>query len=98
MVMEFSIRETREKLTLIPELLEKEDAVGVVTRRGKRILAVMPWHVYESILETMELLGDEDAMRAFREGVRQATEGKTRPVEELWSRSEALGSRTAASG
>lgn len=97
MVMEFSTRDTREKLTLLPELLEKESAVGAVTRRGKRVLAVMPWHVYESILETMEILGDE-AMKAFREGVRHAAEGKTRPVEELWAKSEAMGDAPAATG
>lgn len=54
-----------------------------VTRLGKPVLALMSWDVYESLLETMEILGDEEMMAAFRQGVKEMQEGKFIPWQEV---------------
>jgi PHD/YefM family antitoxin component YafN of YafNO toxin-antitoxin module len=77
------IVEARNKLTALPEEFAREPEVGAVavTRRGKPVLAVMPWDLYEAIVETLEVLGDEDLMAALRQSIKEAMEGKTIPWE-----------------
>lgn len=85
----FSMVEAREQLTRLPELFAQElrscheiEAVSV-TRHGKRVLAILPWELYESILETMEILGDEDQMVALREGIQALERGETVSLEDV---------------
>jgi antitoxin YefM len=72
------IIEARKKLTSLPEEFEREPEMGAVavTRRGKPVLAVMSWELYESLVETLEILGDEKLLTALREGIEEAAEGK----------------------
>lgn len=39
------------------------------------------WDRYESLVETLEIMGDEDLMAALRKGIREVDEGKTIPWE-----------------
>lgn len=72
------IIEARSKLTALPEQFEQEPEPGAVTvtRRGKPVLAILPWDLYESLIETLEILGDEQLVAALRQSVREAAEGK----------------------
>ena len=80
-----SIVEAREQLTRLPEQFAQElkahnNPVPIkVTRHNKPVLAIMPWELYESIMETLEILGDEEQMAALRQGIQEAREGKGRP-------------------
>ncbi|MXY82119.1 MAG: type II toxin-antitoxin system Phd/YefM family antitoxin, partial [Gemmatimonadetes bacterium] len=47
-----------------------------VTRRGQPVLALMPWSLYQGIVETLEVLGDEAECAALREGIRQIEAGE----------------------
>lgn len=71
--------EARRKLTSLPEELEgrMEDNAVAVTRRGKPVLAIMTWELFEAIYETLEIMGDEQLMTSLRQGIREAREGKT---------------------
>ena len=75
------IIEARNRLTKLPEELERKPETGAIaiTRRGKPVLAVMSWDLYESITEIMEILADENLMRAIRRGLREIEEGKLIP-------------------
>jgi antitoxin YefM len=70
------IIKARDRLTSLPEELSEEPGAIVVTRRGEPVLAILPWDLYESIVETLEILGDEDLMAALRQSIREASEGK----------------------
>jgi len=76
---ELSMAEARSRLTQLPEELTREPGIGAVTvtRRGKPVLAVMSWDLYESVMETLEILGEPELMAALRESIREASEGKT---------------------
>lgn len=78
------IIEARNKLTSLPELFEQEPDLGAVTvtRRGKPVLAVMSWELYEAIVETLEIMGDEDLMSALRQSIKEAEEGQGIPWEQ----------------
>ncbi len=81
------IRETRElttvnarrELTKLPEQLGANPATVAVTRRGKPVLAIITWEDYLSIIETLEILSDNDAVEQLRRGIKEVTEGKQIP-------------------
>ena len=72
----YSMSEARNELTAMPEKLEKQRGAAAITRRGKPVLAVMPWDLYESIMETLEILGDEEMTAALHKGVGEIAAGK----------------------
>lgn len=73
------IIQARKRLTSLPEEFEREPETGAVavTRRGKPVLAVMPWDLYEAISETLEIMGDQKLMGALAESVKDIESGKT---------------------
>ncbi len=85
MIKTMPIIEVRRKLTTLCEEFEQEPETGAiaVTRRGKPILAVMPWELYESIVETLEIMGDEELMQALRLGIKDIEEGRTSSMDEV---------------
>ena len=70
-------------LTQLPELLAEENRAVALTRRGKPVLAVMPWELFESIIETMEIMGDAEMMEALRQGIRDVQEGNIVSLDEV---------------
>lgn len=71
-----SMSEARNELTSMPELLEKKHGTVAITRRGKPVLALMPWDLYEAIIETLEVLGDEKMMAALQKGIKEIAAGR----------------------
>jgi hypothetical protein len=43
----------------------------------------MSWDVYESLVETLEIMGDKDLMADLRRSIREVREGKTIPWERV---------------
>lgn len=67
---ELTITQARRALLDLPAQLAKApDKAISVTRRGRPVLAVMPWDLYESIIETLEVLSDPAATAALRASV-----------------------------
>jgi antitoxin YefM len=79
----YSIPEIRERITRLPKYFEQKPEMITVTRRGKPIMAILPWELYESIMETLEIMGDEELMAAIREGIKDIEEGRTKPLDEV---------------
>jgi PHD/YefM family antitoxin component YafN of YafNO toxin-antitoxin module len=92
------IRETRElttvnarrELTKLPEQLGASPATVAVTRRGKPVLAIITWEDYLSILETLEVLSDNDAVEQLRRSIKEVTEGKQIPWTKAKTRLDTL--------
>lgn len=53
-----------------------------ITRRGKPVLAVLPWELYEAITETLEVMADKETMEKLRQSIQEMGEGSTIPWEE----------------
>ena len=78
-----SMVEARKQLTSLPEEFERQedlDAVAV-TRRGKPVLAVMPWELYETITETLEVMADKEMTSVLKESIAQYGRGEAIPWE-----------------
>ena len=76
------ITEAREELTSLPDRLAETHETVTVTRRGKPVLAILPWEEYEALIETLEILGDVETMAALRQGIKEAKQGKAVPWEQ----------------
>lgn len=81
MFKDIPITEARHELTSLPERLAKDPGAVAVTRRGKPVLALMPWEFYESLMETLEIMGDRELMKDLRKGIQEAREERGIPWE-----------------
>lgn len=82
-VRTYSISEIGDVIAHLPEQFEHEPEAVAVTRHGKPVMAILPWELYEAIMETLEVVSDQELMAAFRQGVQELTEGKGRPWEDV---------------
>ena len=74
---ELSFSEARIALLDLPEKLARTpDRAVTITRRGQPVLAILPWEFYESIVETLDILGDPEMVRALREGLEDLKGGR----------------------
>ena len=84
MAQSMPIGEVRKTINRLPEQLTKSPETGAitVTRRGEPVLALLSWDLYESILETLEIISDEEQMTALKKSVGELKNGKGIPWEE----------------
>ncbi len=88
-----SISEAKNKLTHLPEQFAEDPIAVTVTRHGKPVMTILPYETYkkfqevletiESLQETLEIMQDEELMVAFRQGIQELAEGKSRPWEDV---------------
>ncbi len=84
---QLTISEARRDLLELPKRLARapEHAVSI-TRRGRPVLAIMPWDLYESIVETLDVLSDPEMGSALRESLEDLKHGRLVSNEEAKKR------------
>jgi len=75
------ITEARDELTSLPDELHRTHETVTVTRRGKPVLAILPWEEYEALVETLEVMADEELMASLQQGIKEVRQGKVIPWE-----------------
>ncbi|MDE3076535.1 MAG: type II toxin-antitoxin system Phd/YefM family antitoxin [Chloroflexota bacterium] len=78
-----TITEARQRLLHLPAETAADEEPIVVTRHGRPVLAILNLEQYqelESVLETAELLADEELMAGLRESMSQADHDQTLDV------------------
>lgn len=92
-----SISEAQREITQLPEQFEQGLEAATVTRYGKPVMTIVPAETYkeliakigelqdqiEGLIETMEILRDEETMAALRLSLQDVAEGRVRPWEEV---------------
>ena len=77
LMTELTISEARKALLDLPEKLARTPERAVtITRRGQPVLAVLPWELYESIIETLDILGDPEMVKALRASLEDLDRGR----------------------
>lgn len=69
-----TISEARKQLLELPEALQDETVV--ITRHGKPVMAALSYELFESLTETLDLLGNTALMEDLRESLGQAERGE----------------------
>lgn len=80
-----TISNARNRLLRLPKELARrgQPKALTVTQHGKPVLAILPWEFYDSLVETLEVLGDAEFMASLRKGVQELKEGKGIPLEKV---------------
>ena len=74
---QLTISEARRGLLDLPEKLARTSERAVtITRRGQPVLAILPWELYESIIETLDILGDPEMVTALRASLEDIKRGR----------------------
>ncbi len=85
-IEQIPMAQARGMLGRLPEKLSKENRAVALTKRGKPVLVVIPWELYESIAETMEILEDAEMMDGVRKGIQDMREGNLISHDEVVAR------------
>ncbi len=83
MINTVSMKELRPKL---PEVMKRIDGKldrYIVTKRGKPVVVMLSIDDYESLMETLDILADPEAMAGIRQGEKEIRKGKTRSWKEI---------------
>ncbi|HEY0076615.1 MAG TPA: type II toxin-antitoxin system Phd/YefM family antitoxin [Abditibacteriaceae bacterium] len=88
MARTLSMAEARNKLTQLPDEFAQDAETGAVTvtRHGRPVLAIMPYELYDSIVETLEVMSDPELVSALRQSIREAAQGEMIPWEKAKKR------------
>jgi antitoxin YefM len=75
--------EARARLSdLLGEVEARQEHV-VITRNGRPLAVVLSAEEYEALEETLEILGDEDALDALRESEQDVQAGRLSSLDEV---------------
>ena len=75
MARELPITEARARLTQIADDLVDSHHTVTVTNRGKPMMTLIGYEMYESIMESLEIMSDPDLMAQLRQSLREARSG-----------------------
>ena len=85
-----AISKAAQEFTSLPDRFTEELEATIITRSGKKVMAILPYYMYkalldtiESLQETLEIMKDEETMAAFREGVQALERGETVAWEDV---------------
>ena len=82
-VGQMPLAEAQEVLAQLPERLAQGKQPLALTRSGDPVLAVLPWDLFESLVETLEIMSDHSLMAAIRDDLSGADEQTLVPIEQL---------------
>ena len=66
--------------------VEKEESTVAVTKNGVPTAVILSMEKFTGLLETLDILTDEEAMKSLRKAMRQAREGKWVHEKEVFGR------------
>ena len=81
---EMPLMTMRQRLTGLNRELQKSPGTVVrVTHRGKPALAVMSAELYDSIVETLDVMSDPEAVEALRGSLADIESGRVRALDQV---------------
>ena len=78
---------TRAKTTLLDIIrkIEGSDDAIAITKNGVPEAVLLSMSRFEGLVETMDILSDEKAMKSIRKSIREARDGKWLDFDEVFS-------------
>lgn len=73
--------------THLAKLLAEVEELGeevVITRSGRPVGVLLALREYEGLLETLEILGDQDLATSIQKGLAEAAAGDVLTHEDVW--------------
>jgi len=86
MTTTITLKELRPSLPKVISRIDGRMDRYVVTKRGKPVAVMLSAADYDSLVETMEILADKEAMKGIRKGLEDIRKGRTISLEDLKKR------------
>lgn len=81
-----SITKAKSTFLEIVRQVEREDSTIAVTKNGVPAAVILSMEKFEGLLETLDILSDEDAMKSLKKSIRQSRKGQWVRFEEVFGR------------
>jgi prevent-host-death family protein len=88
MVNTITLKELRPELPAVIKDIDTKLGRYIVMKRGRPVAVMMSPDDYDSLLETIEILSDKEAVNRIKKAKREIKEGKTVSLGELRRRIE----------
>lgn len=75
-VEDVGISNARSRLTKLPEDLSGKNSVMRITSNKQPVLALLSWELFDSMVETLEMLADTELMGMLAKSEKEIQEGK----------------------
>ena len=69
-----------------PRRVNDSQTVIPITRRGRPVMALMSWELFESLVETIEIMSDPELMAHISQSEKDIAEGKTVSLHEVMAK------------
>jgi PHD/YefM family antitoxin component YafN of YafNO toxin-antitoxin module len=77
-MVDITLTDARNRLLQLAEEIDEEpDTIVQVTKRGRRVLAILSARRLDALLETIEVLADEPILRRLRRARAERDAGET---------------------
>jgi antitoxin YefM len=78
------VTKAKSKLLDIIRKIESSDDTVAITKNGVPEAVLLSMNKFESLVETLEVLSDEKAMKSIRKSIKEAREGKWLDFDEVF--------------
>ena len=90
MIHTITLKDLRPDLPRVVEEIGKKLGRYIVTKHGKPSIVMLSIEDYESLMETLDILADPNAVKGLKQGEDDLRKGKTRSWQEIKTRLEKL--------
>ena len=63
-----ALKAARNRFTHLPKRVNGTDLVIPITKRGRPVMALMSWELFEALVESLEIMSDNELMGQIRSG------------------------------
>ena len=81
-----SVTKAKSKLLNIIRKIESSDDTVAITKNGVPEAVLLSMNKFEGLVETLEILSDEKAMKSIRKSIKEARKDKWLDFDELFSK------------
>jgi len=85
-----TLKELRPDLPKVVDEIDKKWERYVVTKHGKPSVVILSVEDYESLMETLDILADPEAVQGLKKGEEDLRKGRTRSWQEIKNRLEKI--------
>ena len=77
------VKTAKNRIAHLPRRLDNSEAVIPITKRGRPVMALMSWELFEALVETIEVMSEPDLMAQISQSEKDVSEGRTVPLNEV---------------
>lgn len=81
------ITEARARIMKLADAVAhvNDPEVVTITKRGRPVMAVLPYEAYETLMETLAILGDRELTEALRRSMEDVGAGRVQDLEDIFA-------------